>query len=231
MIYFAHRGANTHCVENTVSAFALAQKQGATHHELDVHLLKDGQLAVHHDYSLIRTAGVDIVLENLASTDLIKYPLINPFSKEVVKIPLLQKVLPVILPNLKLLNVELKNDGNISPGIEEKLLSLLQLYPQLKNKVLISSFDYDSLVRVRALAPQMRIGILTRQFDIEKALALRAESIHINHIRFKPEMAQSCHQNNLKIYCYTVTDKPLALQLATQGVDGIFTNDITLFEP
>ena len=63
MIYFAHRGANTQRVENTVSAFALAQKQGVTHYELDVHLLKDGQLAVHHDYSLLRTTGVDVKLK------------------------------------------------------------------------------------------------------------------------------------------------------------------------
>ena len=50
MIYFSHRGANTKRVQNTVEAFALAHAQGATHYELDVHLLKDGALAVHHDY-------------------------------------------------------------------------------------------------------------------------------------------------------------------------------------
>lgn len=231
MIYFAHRGASTQRVENTVSAFALAQKQGATHYELDVHLLKDGQLAVHHDYSLLRTAGVDTALKDLASADLAKYPLINPFSKDRVTVPLLQEVLPVILPGLELLNIEIKNDENTYPGIEEKLLSLLHAHPPLADKVLISSFEYASLVRFRELAPQMRVGVLTRQFDIDKTLALRAQSVHINHTRFVPEMAQICHKNGLEIYCYTVTDKILAGKLAEQGVDGIFTNDITLFKP
>ena len=231
MIYFAHRGANTQRVENTVSAFALAQKQGATHYELDVHLLKDGQLAVHHDYSLLRTAGVDVKLKDLASMDLIKHPLINPFSKDKVTIPLLSEVFSVILPGIQLLNIEIKNDGNTYPGIEEKLLALLYSFSEFVNKVLISSFDYDSLKRIRALAPQARIGLLTRQFDVQKALALSAESVHINHTRFTPEIAQICHENGLKIYCYTVTDKILATELAGQGADGVFTNDITLFRP
>ncbi len=231
MIYFAHRGANTQRVENTVSAFVLAQKQGATYYELDVHLLKDNQLAIHHDYSLLRTAGVDVVLKDLTSTDLAKYPLKNPFAAEAVTISLLQEVFPVILSNLQLLNIEIKNDGNIYPGIEEKLLSLLGAWPQLADRILISSFDYDSLKRIRVLAPQARIGILTRQFDIKKALALRAESVHINQTRFVPEIAQICHKNGLKVYCYTVTNKTQADQLAAWGADGVFVNDITLFNP
>ena len=70
MIYFSHRGANTQRVQNTVAAFALAHAQGARHFELDVHLLKDGSLAVHHDYSLAGTAGVDVALKNLTAADL-----------------------------------------------------------------------------------------------------------------------------------------------------------------
>lgn len=231
MIYFAHRGANTQRVENTTPAFALAQRQGATYYELDVHLLKDGQLAVHHDYSLMRTAGVDVSLKDLAGADLVKYPLINPFSKDTITVPLLKEVLPVILPGIELLNIEIKNDGDIYPGIEEKLFSLLHVYPEFTDKILISSFDYDSLKRVRALAPQARIGLLTRRFDITQALALGAQSVHLNYIRFVPEIADICHKNGLKVYCYTVTDKTLAERLAEQGVDGIFTNDITVFRP
>ena len=144
---------------------------------------------------------------------------------------LLQEVLPVILHGLELLNIELKNDHNIYPGIEKHLLTFLQGYPQLTSKILFSSFDYESLVRLRALAPQARIGLLTRQFDVQQALKLGAESVHINHIRFTPGIAQSCRENHLKLYCYTVNEGPLAKRLADQGVDGIFTDDITIFQP
>lgn len=231
MIYFSHRGANTKRVQNTVEAFALAQAQGATYYELDVHLLQDGQLAVHHDYSLLSTTGKDVLLKNLTSQDLTKYPLINPFTSHAVFVPLLQDVLPVIVPGISLLNIELKNDDNRYPGLEAAVLSFLKQYPQLAGKVLFSSFDYDTLARLRALAPQARIGLLTRKFDVQQALALQAESVHINHIRFTPQIAQACHAHHLKLYCYTVNDIALAQQLASQGIDGIFTDDVTRFNP
>lgn len=231
MIYFAHRGANTRRVQNTVAAFALAQQQGATHYELDVHLLTDGQLAIHHDYTLVETAGKEVRLQDLSSADLIHYPLTNRFNADRVTIPLLQEVLPVITPGLELLNIELKNDGNCYAGIEQRLLSFLQDYPNLMPKILFSSFDYDTLLRLRALCPQARIGLLTRQFEVQKALEVGAESVHINHIRFTAQIARICQENQLKVYCYTVNDVELARQLAAQGVSGIFTDDVTVFRP
>lgn len=229
MIYFSHRGANTQRVQNTVPAFALAHAQGARYFELDVHLLKDGRLAVHHDYSLLSTAGKDVKLAGLTATDLKQYPLQNPFTDESVYVPLLTEVLPVFSSGLELLNIELKNDNNIYPGIEEALLKTLRAYPQLHSKILFSSFDYDTLKRLRALAPQVRIGLLTRHFDINQAVALGAESVHLNWTRFAPEIATVCHANNIRVYVYTVNDVSTAERLEKQGVDGIFTDWISRF--
>ncbi len=227
MIYFAHRGANTQRVQNTVSAFALAHQQGARYFELDVHLLQDGNLAVHHDDSLASTAGIDVALKNLTAADLKKYPLINQFTKGPEYVPLLTDVLPVLTPGLQLLNIELKNDNNMYPGIEETLLRALPF--QLLPRILFSSFDVPTLRRLRALLPLARLGLLTRAFDVQEALALGAESVHINHTRFTPQLANTCHAHHLNVYCYTVNNASLAKQLAAQGVDGIFTDDVTLF--
>lgn len=230
MIYFAHRGASARQVQNTVSAFALAQQLGATCYELDVHLTQDGALAVHHDYSLQATAGADVRIEHLTRADLQNYPLANPFDSQQLFVPELKDILPVIEPGLKLLNIELKNDGNVYPGLEERLLSELQkYYPQLLSKTLFSSFDYDTLVRTRELNKNVRIGLLTRSFDVSKALSLGAESVHLNHTRFTPEIAQVCHQHGLKVYLYTVNDAELARTLQQQGADGIFTDHIDWF--
>ena len=63
---FAHRGYHDKPVvpENSLPAFrrAIAHGWGA---ELDVHLMKDGTLAVIHDSSLLRTAGADVQIEEL----------------------------------------------------------------------------------------------------------------------------------------------------------------------
>ena len=227
MIYFAHRGANALAVQNSLPAFEKARGLGARCYELDVHLTADGKLAVHHDYSLLQTAGADVQIGALTADALQKIPLKNPFSNEPVFVPLLPEVLPLITPGLELLNIELKNDGSKYPGIEKTLLHTL---PQdLLPRVLFSSFDYDTLARLRALAPTARLGLLTRAFEVEKPLALRAESVHINQTRFTPRIAQMCHANGLKVYCYTVNDVPAARNLQAAGADGIFTDFIQLF--
>ncbi len=227
MIYFSHRGANTQRVQNTPEAFALAHAQGARYFELDVHLLKDGALAIHHDYSLLSTAGVDVQLKDLTAADLKKYPLQNQFTSQAVYVPLLEEILSLITPGLVLLNIELKNDDNYYPGLEKILLEKLPI--KLLPRILFSSFDYSTLQRLRALAPQVRIGQLTRCFNVQDALNVRAESVHTNYTRFTQQMAQICHKNGLKVYCYTVNDKELASRLATQGADGIFTDKIADF--
>lgn len=229
MIYFSHRGANTLRVQNTIEAFALAHAQGARNFELDVHLLKDGKLAVHHDYSLLSTAGKDINLGDLTAQELKKIPLKNPFSQEKVFVPLLEEILPIVTPGLEMLNIEIKNDHNIYPGIEKVLWQTLKNYPVLEKHILFSSFDYDTLARLRVLAPTAHIGLLTRAFYPALVQALGAESVHINQTRFTPELARVCHENNWQVFIYTVNEIAAATRLAQDGADGIFTDVIQLF--
>ena len=72
---YAHRGLHGEGVpENSMAAFQRALEQGYGI-ELDIHLMKDGNLAVIHDSSLLRTAGVDVRIENLSAEELPNYPL------------------------------------------------------------------------------------------------------------------------------------------------------------
>ena len=132
MIYFAHRGASAEAVQNTVPAFKRARELGASYYELDVHLTKDGALVVHHDYSLLSTAGKDVHIKDVTFSKLQTCPLHNAFGVERVFVPRLEEVLPVILPGLELLNIGLKHADTRYPGIEENLLAFLRSqYPQI----------------------------------------------------------------------------------------------------
>ena len=72
---YAHRGLHGNGIpDNSMEAFRLAL-EGGYGIELDVHLMKDGTLAVIHDSSLLRTAGVDVKIEDLAKEDLPQYRL------------------------------------------------------------------------------------------------------------------------------------------------------------
>lgn len=230
MIYFAHRGANTRAPQNTLPAFTIARNAGATCYELDVHLTSDGEIVVHHDYTLTETAGQDLSIARTSWAELSRHPLRRLTDKEDVFIPRLGDVLPIIAPDLQLLNIEIKNENNLYDNPEEKVWDYLEKnFPDLLPKILFSSFDFATLDRLRTLAPQARIGLLTRFFDVNKALDLHAESVHLNHTRFTPQLAQTCHENILKVYLYTVNTVELARQLRQDGADGIFTDEIQLF--
>ena len=60
-LLIAHRGASAYAPENTIAAYELAIKQGATLVEQDLNITKDGQLVCIHDGSLQATTDVEEV--------------------------------------------------------------------------------------------------------------------------------------------------------------------------
>ena len=87
---YAHRGYHDkpRIPENSMAAFRRAIENGYGA-ELDVHLMKDGRLAVIHDASLKRTAGADVLVEDLTAEELKQYRLEGTDEQ----IPLLEEVL------------------------------------------------------------------------------------------------------------------------------------------
>lgn len=88
---YAHRGFHSKSSgipENSMAAFKRALDNGWGS-ELDVHLTADGRLAVIHDSNLLRTCGVDAVVEELTAEQLSEYRLEGTEEK----IPFLEEVL------------------------------------------------------------------------------------------------------------------------------------------
>ena len=104
---YAHRGLHGNGVpENSMPAFRKAL-DGGYGIEFDVHLMKDGTLAVIHDSSLKRTAGADVLIEDLTLADLENYSLEGTDEK----IPLFSEVLDLYAGKAPLI-IELKAHGN-----------------------------------------------------------------------------------------------------------------------
>ena len=132
---YAHRGYHDkpNIPENSMAAFrrAVAHGWGA---ELDVHLMKDGSLAVIHDSSLKRTAGADICIEDLTAPELGQYYLEE--SNE--QIPLLPEVLELFEGKTPLI-IELKSERGNHAELSEAVAKVLDTY---KGDYCIESFDY-----------------------------------------------------------------------------------------
>jgi len=110
---YAHRGLyGGNLPENSMGAFRAALEHGYGI-ELDIHLMKDGNLAVIHDASLLRTAGVDVNITDLTAEDLKNYPLGGTSET----IPLFSQVLELYAGKAPLI-IELKEDGNARELVE-----------------------------------------------------------------------------------------------------------------
>ena len=233
MKIISHRGASGYAPENTLAAFRLAVEMGSKDFEFDVHRTKDGVLVVHHDFSLKPTAGQGVKIAGLTYAELAKYNVAFNFRryKTLQYVPRLEEVIDIIGPAAELLNFEVKNDGNVYPGIEEKLLAFLHSRPGLFEKALVSSFDGGTLKRLRALSPELKLAYLGHGLSamlllpaLKKAKAIGAVNFHMAlRLAFKMNVAR-IKKAGFKVWVYTVNEKKDAERMKEIGVDGIFTN-------
>ena len=154
---YAHRGYHDkpHIPENSMAAFHRAIENGFGA-ELDVHLLKDGHLAVIHDASLKRTAGADVLVEDLTSEELKAYRLEGTDER----IPLLDEVLTLFEGKTPLV-VELKPERGNHAELAAATCALLDRY---RVDYCIESFDPRCLIWLRKNRPEIIRGQLSSQF-------------------------------------------------------------------
>ncbi|MDO8806506.1 MAG: glycerophosphodiester phosphodiesterase family protein [Elusimicrobiota bacterium] len=233
MKIISHRGASAYAPENTLKAFKLAVEMGSCDFEFDVHQTKDGILVVHHDYDLKPTAGKAVKIADLTYAELKKYNVAAHFKRDkmVQHVPRLEEVLDIIEPAADSLNFEVKNDRNVYPGIEEKLLAFLKSKPGLFERAVVSSFDHGTLKRFRELSPRLKLAYLGHGLStvlllpaIKKAKAVGAVGFHMAlRIAFKLNV-KKIKKAGFRVFIYTVNTKKDALRMKEIGVDGIFTN-------
>src|SRR6476660_9073587 len=70
---FAHRGYSAAYAENTMRAFAAAEKAGADGLELDVQVTKDGEVVVIHDEKVDRTTSGNGYVKDLTFKEIRKF--------------------------------------------------------------------------------------------------------------------------------------------------------------
>lgn len=231
MKIISHRGASGYAPENTLAAFALAIKMGSKNFEFDVHSTKDGKLVVHHDYDLERTAGRKLSIAGLTYAELKKFNVGNRFGYPFERVPLLSEVVDLLTPAAEWINFELKNDNNVYPGIEKKVVKFINDRPGIYGKALFSSFDYETIKRLHELDKGVKLGYLGANLRtavllpaIMRAKAIGAVNFHMSlRVAYKLHVAM-IHKAGLKVFVYTVNKKEDALKMERIGADGIFSN-------
>ncbi|MDE2039989.1 MAG: hypothetical protein KGO96_01385 [Elusimicrobia bacterium] len=228
MLLIAHRGASGYAPENTLAAFRLALDLGARAVELDIHQTRDGELVVIHDDDLKRVGRLKARIAELSAGELAAVDVGSWFSPRFAseRAPTLSQAMDLVAGRAEL-HVELKHGSRRYPGIERRLVELIERRAAWK-ETLISSFDHPALFAVRALDKRARIGYLLGLTGMRKAYremrALGAESLNLSLRQAGADLARKLHARGLKGLVYTVNTREQLSRVASRGYDGAFTN-------
>ena len=159
---YAHRGLHDEALpENSMAAFRAAPEQGYGI-ELDLHLIKDGSLAVLHDHTLKRMTGREGKIEDLTAPEL-KTCFLQGTQET---IPLFEDVLALFDGKAPMI-IELKSDGTNVSALCEAAMAALKDY---HGPYCIESFDSRCLMWLKKHAPQVIRGQLAEDYLHEKTI-------------------------------------------------------------
>jgi glycerophosphoryl diester phosphodiesterase len=232
MLVIGHRGSPLEALENSWAAFERAIEVGCERIELDVQRTKDGHLAVVHDESLLRTAGVDLEIADLDRSEIAKIKLNNGEP-----IPFIDEVVERLLPRVEL-NIEIKGDS----AEDAELVAQLVKASGRTEKVIVSSFRRTPLEYLASEHPDLTLACLWGPEATWPYFAHYNPLVFMNLCRAKilhpwvgyvnEEVMDQAKNRGWKVYPYAgylgpderVGREELWAHLQACGVDGLCTN-------
>ena len=222
----AHRGLSGIEQENTCSAFVAARNRSYFGIECDVHRTLDGYYVVIHDDNTARVAVDKLVVEESTYETLRSLRLTDKNGEKGrsdLRIPSLEEYISICKKYEKIAVLELKN--HFDPEQVEEIVKTIESLDHLEGTVFIS-FDYNNMVNLKRLRPNATAQFLVSSFGedlIDKLLAYNLD-LDIYYKALTAENVALCHENGIKVNCWTVDDPEKAEALIGYGVDYITTN-------
>ncbi len=224
-----HRGAMGHRPENTIASFEHALELGADWIELDVHLTRDGALAVVHDESVDRTTNGHGLVKDHTLDELKQLDAGGWFASAYLgqRVPTLDEVLEWARQRGTIVDVEIKNAPIYYAGIEEAVVRALDSQ-NMAEQVIVTSFDHRAVKRVKALDARVATGVLyaCRPADAGVGLAreANADAVLPHWAYVTSEDVLAAHTAGLAVAPWATSDPEILAELVEAGVDAIATN-------
>lgn len=213
-VAFAHRGARAHADENTLEAFALALRLGATGLESDVWLSADGVPVLDHD---------GVVRRGMRRTPIAALP---------------RSSLPAHIPSVEDLLAHCGTDYHLSldlkdPAAGRTVVDIVRSSaPALLERLWLCAPDLDTLVALRGLADGVRLVDSTRLDRLKEGPERRAarlsslgvDAINLHRSDWTGGLTTLFHRFGR---CALAWDLQVDDHLRTalrMGVDGVFSD-------
>ncbi len=198
---------------------------GADGFELDIHLTKDKELVVFHDYRLKRLMGVPGGVSSLDSREISQLSFAGNSGHADVKIPSLREVFENF-GSARYYNIEVKSRLFHYDKIISNLLELLHEFG-LEDNVWISSFDPVLLRKWHEMAPHVSAGFLFDKWNRLTRSVCEKKFAGLLHpgINLLPNMDEL--KQFARPLCFWTVNEPTDLKaLLDQPVAGIITDDV-----
>jgi glycerophosphoryl diester phosphodiesterase len=215
-----HRGNPHEHPENTLASFASAIGLGVDVIECDVHLTRDGRLAVIHDHTLDRTTNGSGAVGARTMAEL---RALDAGKGEPV--PELPEVLELARGRVGLA-IEIKSPPVRYPGLEEEIVRTLRDQAMVDECAVIC-FDHRVIRKVRDLEEGLVVGALVagRPLLLPELLAYARAEVYSPHWSFvDDEVVAETHDCGAVVGVWTVDDPATLDTVVAAGVDAVYSN-------
>jgi glycerophosphoryl diester phosphodiesterase len=218
-IGFAHRGARAHAPENTLEAFELALRLGATGLESDVWLTADGQAVLDHDGvvgSLLRGRRRRPI-SAFARDDLPRH------------IPTLVELYETCGTEFEL-SLDVK-DPAATPAV---LDAARQAGADVRNRLWLCHYDVDVVSAWRELDDDVHLVDSTRLDRIKEGPERRAatlaergiDAVNLHHSDWTGGLTTMFHRFERLAFGWDAQHERVIAELVDMGIDGIFSDHV-----
>ena len=210
--------------ENSIPAYAAAIEQGADWIELDVHQTADNIVVISHDANIKRISGVDKNIWEMTYAELETYDVGSWFSDEYsyLRLPTLDEVIKLCKGKIKL-NIEIKPTGH-ETDFEKNVIDIVKANG-FENDCMLASLDIEALKKVKEIDPNIKTlyDMTVAAGNISEMTFIDGFSIEETFIDY--DIVDQIHQNNKKVFVWTVNEPSNIINICKYDIDNILTDD------
>ncbi|WIK66678.1 glycerophosphodiester phosphodiesterase [Globicatella sanguinis] len=232
----AHRGYSELYPENTMLAFKKSAEYEAYGIELDVHLTKDEQVVICHDEKIDRTSNGTGYLKDLTLEEIQQFSFTNGLgipegtNHEDITAPTLDAFFEWLIETPLMVNIEIKNNIFVYPGIVDKTLALIEKY-SVEDRVIISSFNHHTIQEVKEKAPHIACGFLSDTALLEPGNYCAQYGVEYYHpvfVSLTKEDFENLADKSIKTNVWTVNEQAHLEMMVAHKVNAVITNCVEL---
>ncbi|WLQ44661.1 glycerophosphodiester phosphodiesterase family protein [Streptomyces laculatispora] len=208
-----HRGVMGVEPENTLRSFVHAEQAGMDLIELDLHLSKDGALAVMHDAEVDRTTDGKGPIAEKTLTELRELD-----AGRGERVPVFEEVLDAVGSPLQ---------AEIKDVAAARTLAEVMRRRDLVDRVEVISFHDEAIAEIAQLVPGVRTALVASRWSedvVDRAKAVGATRLVLNVRRITLELVEKAHAEGLTVVGWVVNTQDHLRLARGLGLDGATTD-------